>query len=231
MKKKELLQQQAERDKRWQDEDVVIRQIRSTEGRPGTYKDEFESIVAWAKERYKSLHSVHEVDQKDMNKEWLLQNVPHHWTCAISDQDWKTDPTDYGSPGGMASPFFDNHGQLRTVVRVVSNKDTRPPEATINFDNGPRKLHIHGQYKYVCRIPTLLHEIGHVEDYENKINFDLASGKIDHFQGELYAHKFALTECGRRNLQFSAQIYRQLLQAWSGCEGEVGEAAKKALEF
>jgi len=78
---------------------------------------------------------------------------------------------------GSTTAFVDADGQLRSVIVLYKNIKTTSQ---------------HGKLKYVLKIASLLHEIGHVEDLEKGINFDVENAGLDIIEAEIFAHLWAL---------------------------------------
>jgi hypothetical protein len=182
-----------------------------------SYEDEFNRITTEAMNTYPSLLGIHEVDEPVYRKrDWSALGYGHPidltWTNEVGDYDA------YNSKAnlcGVATIFEGEDGRYRTAImirRAVKNK----------FE--------HKEFKYVTKIAALCHEIGHVHDIENEINFDLKARTADIIEAEVFANLFALKMMAERQLNMS---YRQLFDAFPIAMrngGYLAEVCRRVLE-
>ena len=83
---------------------------------------------------------------------------------------------------GWATNYIYNN-ELQTAIFIVANPEYSGPQLT-----GDDHINIVSIFKTI----TLLHELGHVHDIQNSINFDLSKKSIDLIAAEAYADIFAL---------------------------------------
>jgi hypothetical protein len=155
-----------------------------------SFETEFANLVAWGKAEFRTLHAVFEVAATEPNEDrsWMRLHLPADWTQIRFDFDGEVADS-YVAPDksanlrGSTIGFWDVAGHLHTVVQVLKN---------------PECQWVHREYRYGLKIPILLHEFGHVMDYEYRINIDVAARTGDLIEAEVYANVFALDECYRR---------------------------------
>jgi len=185
-------------------------------------EDEFRKLVAWAKGEFRTLYEVHEVDldilKAKKRNEWLT--LPADWEqifydCGDSAAATYNDPDEKANLRGFTAAYRDASGGLHTVVEVVKN---------------PAVQWAHKEYKYLFKIPILLHELGHVKDIENKVCFDVDKKTADLIEAEVYANIFALTECFRRGYYMSAEMFYDSLADYQNDNGYRGEVAKRVFQ-
>ena len=111
--------------------------------------------------------------------------------------------------------FHAASGAFHRIIQVVKN---------------PACQWEHKEYKYALKLPVLLHEIGHVKDFEGKVNLDRDSKTADLIEGEVYANLFALDECFRRGFYISGRMYLDSLTAYRDASDYRGEVARRLLD-
>jgi hypothetical protein len=179
-------------------------------------EEEFHRIVTCAKSVHPSLHEVYEVEMDDLEDEvgWKRLGLPSDWsqvfyTCEDELAESYQAKDKSANLRGAATAFFDDRGGFHTIIQVIKN---------------PKCDWEHKEYKYILKLPVLLHEIGHVKDYEEKINFNRDAKTADLIEGEVYANIFALTECFRRGYYLGGEMF---LDSWAkykndtDCRGEM----------
>ena len=186
-----------------------------------SFEAEFKKLVAWAKTDFPSLHEVFEVSPADLDAEgdWGRLGLPGDWVQVRFDCDDElaasyTARDTTANLRGATTGFHDGSGGFHTIIQVVKNPACRWE---------------HKEYKYALKLPVLLHEIGHVKDYESKINFDRDSKTADLIEGEVYAHLFALDECFRRAYFMSGGMYLDSLTDYKDATDYRGEVVRRLL--
>lgn len=181
-----------------------------------SYTDEFNRTVATAKAMFPSLVGVYEVDENEyQNTEWAKYGVGD---CEYVLFDLDDRFSDYGknknplaNVRGSASFFIDRDNALRSVILIPRN---------------PKSSFQHKEYKYVLKIGTLCHELGHIHDAENKINLDPHARRFDLIAGEAYANCYALERLAERHLVYTYNmLYDGMVSfvAAGGYEAEIGQ--------
>lgn len=187
-----------------------------------SYAEEFKKIVDWGKERFPSLGGVYEVDDKtlDDNLNWRAFAEPNGWTYVTIEVDDATGAS-YTAPDmsanmrGSTTVFRDPGGNLKTVVQVGKN---------------PKFELVHPEHKYAMKIATLLHEFGHVDDIEKKINLDYDRRTGDIIEAEVYANLFALEICYQRGYFATADTIVSTYTKYKDLNEYRGEVARRLLE-
>jgi hypothetical protein len=186
-----------------------------------SYADEFQRIGASAMKSHWSLLGIHEVE---------------HELFAASDQNWPRlgyadldqivfDLGDaapgYGEKGidatlaGSMTAFFDANRTVRSVILIRQTVKTRAQ---------------HREMKYAFKIASLLHEIGHVHDLEQGLNFDVNSKRLDVIEAEVFANLFALQQMAKRSLFQSYFLLESALRDAIPIGGYIAEVAKRVFE-
>jgi hypothetical protein len=228
----------AKKKKQWEQEDKTIKNfwakapyIKAILQRRGcilpfydhldSYADEFRRIADAAQAEYPSLLGVHEVDDaifSDNEKNWPklgygdLQRIVFGIEDGVSDYD--TVSADANLRGSM-SAFLDPDGNLRSVILIQQSV-----KASVR----------HREYKYAMKIASLFHEIGHVQDLERGLNFDVPERRLQIVEAEVFAHLFALEQMAQRNLAESLDILVRGLRDAIPQGGYLSEVAKTVLE-
>jgi hypothetical protein len=184
-----------------------------------SYEEEFWKIAAEAKAHHASLVGVYEVDgPADFENSNLERfGCSQTWTHLVFDCD---DPlaegygkTQAANVRACVSQFLTDEGELRTLIRIQ--------KAVKGFP--------HSEPRYAVKIAALLHEIGHVEDLEKGINFDIANRTFNIIDGEVFANLFAIRECLRRYYRIPLENWLDALKkAALGCD-YLGEVARRTL--
>jgi hypothetical protein len=232
---------QQERDKKqrqWQREDESIRNFRAKapyikailRGRGCTlpfydyldsYADEFQRIADAARVEHPSLLGVHEVDDPifaENEKNWSklgygdLQQIFFGFDKEVPD--YGTGPLNANMCGSMTA-FLDNDGTLRSVILIQQSV------------KGSAQ---HRELKYALKIASLLHEIGHVQDLEQGLNFDVPARRFRVIEAEVIAHLFALEQLAKRNLAKSFEMLANGLRDAIPKGGYISEVAERVLE-
>jgi hypothetical protein len=186
-----------------------------------SYEAEFKKLVVWAKGSFRSLHEVFEVSPTDLDDEgdWGRLGLPADWTQIRFDFDHEL-ASSYiardteANLRGVTTGFHDTTGGFHTIIQVIKNPACRWE---------------HKEYRYILKLPVLLHEIGHVKDYENKVNFDRDTKRADLIEGEVFAHIFALDECFRRAYYMSGSMYLDSLTTYKDATDYRGEVTRRVL--
>lgn len=170
-----------------------------------SYANEFRDIVTEGQREHASLLGIHEVSRE------VYENLDQHWgDFGYSDleqvfYDIDESCEDYlqrdksANVNGVTIIFRESSGVFRTAVFILKNV-----RGTFKFSD----------YKYVLKIPALLHELGHVDDIEKQINFNLNDGTTDIIEAEAYANLYALERMAGRDLR---QCYMILFDALEKC--------------
>ena len=239
MGKKDKDRKRQAKQQKWEKENEFIQKVRKQGGRMKTAlraqgcvlpfydlidpsEDEFKKLIAWAKSQFPTLHEVYEVGPEEESgpKKWKQFGLPDDWKqikFACDDelaQSYTAEDDDAGLRGGVTA-FRDGTGALRTIIEVVKN---------------PKCPFEHKEHRYLFKIPVLLHEIGHVKDYEGIINVNPDSGAIDLIEAEVFANLFALNECYRRAYYMSGTMFFDSLANYRTATDYRGDVVRRVFE-
>lgn len=185
-----------------------------------SYEDEFKKMVAWAKSQFRSLHEVYEMMPAEMDQGWQQHGLPSDWTHIKfkCDDDHASSYLDEDPNAGLrggAICFHDSSGQVRTIIEVIRN---------------PKIGKRHKESKYVFKLPILFHEVGHVKDFEENINFNRTTFTADLIEAEVFAHLFALNQCYQRAYYISGDSWLASLMKHKDATDYRGEVVRRVLE-
>lgn len=116
--------------------------------------------------------------------------------------------------GGMVT-LRDTNGSIHTMIRICRNI---------------KCAFRHKEFKYALKIPALLHEIGHVIDIEERINFNPEEETCRILDAEVFANHYAIEECVQRGYR---QSFITWLDSWRGyvdAKDYRGEVARRTLD-
>jgi hypothetical protein len=177
-----------------------------------SWEEEFNRIKLRAIDEFQSLVGIHEVDKKT----FFAPNYADYGCdpTTLVDFDLGERFTNYGRKSattqvnmqGATTYFLDGDGGFTSLVLIPKN----PP--------------IRWQYKefrYAFNLPVLVHELGHVQDAEKRINLDPSAKRFDVVEGEVYANCYALDQLANRYLRHS---YMMMYDA-------IAESAARPVEF
>jgi len=180
------------------------------------YREEFKRIADKAREEHPSLLGVHEIDDADYYAEdrgGLLQKFGYAHLRQIFvkamdvDQEY-LEISRRGTITGSTIALRDEAGNVRTLVFIRKSIGQQA----------------HPQMKYAFKIVALLHEIGHVTDWEEGIN--LREGEVKMIDAEVYAHEFALERLMEGDYRASLDTYLsglEDLRKERGCQRTIAE--------
>lgn len=185
-------------------------------------EDEFNRLVAWAKSTRWSLRGVFEMpyDEIDIEADWQRFGIPDDWVqlkydCSDELAESYTARDKKANLRGAATGFRNKNGEFCTIIQVVRNFEYK-------FE--------HKERKYLLKLPVLLHEIGHVMDFEEKINFDRDTGRADFIEAEVYANVFALESCFERGYFMAAEVFLESLSQYKADADHRGEVVRRLLK-
>jgi hypothetical protein len=183
-------------------------------------KDEFDKICQEAKDAHPTLWGVFEVDPDELDKrDWSKYDIPNNWTLIEYTREANPLLETYGEDSdqdlrGNTVAFKDPEGKPHTLIRISK------------VVGGVR----HKEYKYLFKIPVLLHEIGHVQDVEQKVNFDIEKKTCSIIEAEVYANLYAFDQCVQRNYPMSYDDWVEKWEACKECGDYRGEVARQTLD-
>ena len=180
-----------------------------------SYAEELAEQCRWQLQQFPSLLGIHEVDDGEFQE----SNSGQVWRSAYRQVFFNIDErfSRYGTNSnsnanmcGSATFFLDDDGKLRSLVQIP-----RSPKCSFQ----------HKEFKYAFKVGSLLHEIGHIQDAEQRINIDAAAGRFELVQAEAYANCYALERLADRCLAKTYSMLYEGIQAFAssgGYEGEIG---------
>lgn len=181
-----------------------------------SYPEEFRRIVEWAKLEYPSLLSVLEVEDT------VFARPQDHWDelgCGKLTQVFFGDNNlaDYESGvtkaryAGVMAGLHDENKNLRTIVLIRRSV---------------KGIYYHRELKYILKIVSLCHELGHVHDAERGINLKVGCGPVDLIEAEVFANLFALDLLAKRGLRSSFNVLANNFKSGVSQPGSFGEISK-----
>mgnify|MGYP000952290685 CR=1 FL=1 len=172
-----------------------------------SYKYEFNKIVNEAKNEFKTLYGIYEVDSSEFrNINRSKFRIPVGWEkiefSSTDEQianEYEQDAVavEKATYAGSLAVFQDQDSNFHTIILVIRN---------------PKTFEIHEEFKYSRKISTLLHEIGHLKDFENRINIKPEIKFVDLIGTEVYANLHSLNESFKREYYLSAEHYLDALK-------------------
>lgn len=186
-----------------------------------SYEAEFNKLVAEFQMNHPSLFGILEVDGNELDtRDWERYGISSEWkqvfyTCEDDSTDTYGQGDKSANVNGHTITFKNPEGEIRTLVRLQRQMKMR-------FQ--------HKEFKYVFKIAALLHEIGHVIDIEQRINFDPITETARIIDAEVFANRYAFTECKKRGYRQSLSNFRASLESYIGGSDYRAEVAQKALD-
>jgi hypothetical protein len=125
-----------------------------------------------------------------------------------------------GTDGGFMQAIYDQAGAYRTVI-FLARKNRDDMKEADTFNN-------------IANLAVLYHELGHVDDFEKRINFQF-SKKLDMTQAELYAHHFGCRRLKEEGLRMPLAMYIGTIikhfESAQECERDAVKQFWKSSEF
>lgn len=81
------------------------------------------------------------------------------------------------------------------------------------------------ELSHAAKLMLLLHELGHVKDFDEGKNFDRRLESYDYVAAEAYAHKYVCSELLRGRYRTSLHLYLEMLADHASCDSEYGKRA------
>ena len=195
-RKSEAYQAETDQYRRFQKAGPYMKQILRSRGADfgfceyiDSYEVEFKKTAELAVQQHPSLLGVHEIDEDTYHREhpdWNELGYGHldYHTFSVEGFDDYGRNADSSNICGSMSMFFDADRTVRSVVLIRR----RVPKGPASRDG-----------KYAFKLMALLHELGHVEDLEAKVNIDLESDKFDLIEAEVFANLHCLRQLAERS--------------------------------
>jgi hypothetical protein len=185
----------------------------------------FNTIAEKAKKEHPSLLAVHELGDEmyydtDLVDLGYLDFEQVFYTIDDSLSDYgKASPDENDSAnlsGFMTTLRRRADGQINSVImlrRDITIRSMDIPEA-----------------RYLFKCAALLHEIGHVEDLERKINFDPDAKRMDVIEAEVFAQLWCLKELAALHMWQAFDTLVKALVTAKATSGYLSTVAKLTLE-
>jgi hypothetical protein len=186
-----------------------------------SYEAEFAKLVDEYLASRPTLIGIYEVADEELEStDWERFGGAADWQQVFYNYD--DDPTEtYGREGkrvnvkGSTVTLRDTNGGLHTMVRICRN-------IKCAFQ--------HKELKYAAKIPALLHEIGHVIDIEERINFDPEEETCRIIDAEVFANRYALEQCVQRGYRQSLVTWLDSWRGYVDAKDYRGEVARRSLD-
>lgn len=243
MAKRKSKKERGLRDQRkWEQEDQQLRSIRKKEralkelfsvkglNLPfydllDSYEAEFAKVCEEAKLNHPSLMGVHEVSDEifyaTYEAQWEslgyshLEQIFFEFDKKYEDYVHQRTKKKGATLEGHAVAFLDAAGELNTVILMRASL---------------KGAFQHKEFKYALKLAALCHEIGHVDDFEKRINFDIEGRKADIIEAEVYAHLAAFEQMARKSYRLSYNTLLASLSSSKDSRGYLGEVIRRVLE-
>lgn len=184
-----------------------------------SYETVFTDLADEGKQRFRSLAGIHEVDGRTFEEtDWSLFGLePADHVQFTFDEQF----AGYGSKGadtanirGAASFFRQADGGFRSIILIPQSPRT--------------EIH-HRDLRYVLKIASLTHELGHINDAENGLHIDPLAGRFDLIEAEAYANCYALDLMANRALRQSYTMLHDAIADKVDDSGYEGEIARRVM--
>jgi hypothetical protein len=185
-----------------------------------SYEAVFGDLASEGMARFGSLSGIHEVDNRTFEEtDWSLFGLEpaDHLQFAFDEKF-----ASYGRKGantanirGAASFFRQADGGFRSIILIP-----RSPRTDIQ----------HRDLRYVLKIATLTHELGHISDAENRFHIDPLARRFDLVEAETYANCYALDLMASRALRQSYTMLHDALASQVDATGYEGEIARRVMQ-
>ena len=187
-----------------------------------SYEAEFAKLVDEYLASRPTLIGIYETDDEGLKSiDWARFGGAADWQQVFYNCDDDTTET-YGREDKRANvqgsmvTLRDTNGGIHTMVRIYRNM---------------KCAFQHKEFKYALKIPALLHEIGHVIDVEERINFDPEKGTCRILDAEVFANNYTLEQCVQRGYRQSFKIWLDSWRGYVDAEDYRGEVARKTLHI
>lgn len=184
------------------------------------FQPEFERIAKESLASFPSLRGIHELDMEAYRSPDL--NVIAPGIGRVASLVVQDDFPEYGKA--------DPRGANLSGVTYFCLADDGTLQTLILLPRNPPNTHPHPDMKYIFKLSTLFHELGHVHDVERRINIDPFTGRFDMIEAEVYASLYALDRLAERSFAHSYGLTYDAMVAMSKTAGYIGEVGRRVLE-
>jgi len=183
-----------------------------------SYFEEFGKVVAQAKQQLPSLLGIFEVEDAEYYESDRSRFAPGmqqiFWRSEAEHSGYGT-ARDESNINGYTNAFHAGEGQVKTLVIIRKTVPKSKPQR---------------EYRYVLKLISLLHELGHVHDIERQVNFNHAAKTCDIIEAEVFAHVYSLQRMAERNYYQCFNLLTDTLRKCTTDTSYLGEVAKLTLE-
>lgn len=181
-----------------------------------SYESKFHSLVESAIESSPSLFAVVERFENGQqipkfDKEWPVISFDTEDGYAEYQEGDKLSGTEVELSGSMRV-YTDERGEYRTVI----------------FIDNPKT--VHRENKYMMKIAILLHEVGHVIDFDQRGNFDMENNVLNGLEAEVFANLHAFTALAEHNIIPALETAMKALKKHESRQTFLGEIARKVFD-
>lgn len=184
-----------------------------------SYADEYAKVVAQAQREFPSLLGVFEVP----DDVYYSTDKSHHppglehivWTCPGDANGYGLARDGDSNVNGFVDAFHSSTGELKTrIILRQSVPNTKP----------------HREFKCAFKLMALLHEMGHVHDIENRLNFDHTTRQCDMIEAEVYAQLYSFERMAHSNYRTCFEMLTDALNKYVNDTDYRGQVARLTLE-
>lgn len=183
-----------------------------------SYFSEFNKVVADAKSKFPSLLNIVELEDRE-----YFNTDRSSFVDGMQQIFWDSEQevTGYGivsensNISGFTSAFRAPNGEIKTLVILRKSVPKSQP---------------HRENKYVFKLVALLHELGHVLDIEQQLNFNHDAGTFNVIEAEVFAHLHALRRMAERNYYQCFMMLLDALKEYTAAKNYLGDVVNLTLD-
>lgn len=186
-----------------------------------SYEAEFSKLIDEYLASRPTLIGIYETDDEGFKStDWARFGGAADWQQVFYNCDDDLQET-YGREAkrtnaqGCLVTLRDSNGCIHTMVRIYR-------DVKCAFQ--------HKEFKYALKIPVLLHEIGHVIDVEERINFDPEKETCRILDAEVFANHYTLEQCVQRGYRQSFKLWLDLWREYVDVKDYRSKVARRTLD-
>ena len=183
-----------------------------------SYYEEFKKVVLDATKQFPSLIGIFEVEDKDYfgtDRSHFAPGMEQIFWRSEGEQNGYGTSNDDSNVNGYVNAFHANQGEVKTLVMIRKSVPNSKP---------------HREFKYVLKLVALLHELGHVHDMEQQINFNHKAKTFDVIEAEVFAHLYSLKRMAEQNYYQCFTMLIDSLKKYALGSNYLRDVAKLTLE-
>lgn len=185
-----------------------------------SFKIEFEKHLTKGSKLFPNLEETYIVSESQYDDETWNPHVDPTWTLVLF-EGLKGDGS-YGKASSSESKgnlrgycsFYSSCEKRISAVIVLANQ-IKVDDDSLDIESG-----------YARMLTALLHEYGHLNDAEKKINIDPETLRFDLVAAEAYANCYALDRLADLSMYLAYQMLLEALEEASGLPGDVGDIGR-----